>query len=127
MVQNFNLQEIKAKKKYLKGSAIVRVNQRSAKIIAHLLEPQGPDSFLKWGFFNAIFERKEYVETYVMEKMAREMIKEKPELLDQYKKAIEENPQVYNNQWAKLFWFYALTPYWDEHKDIYPIGRIEKL
>lgn len=127
MVQNFNLQEIKAKKKFYKGSVIVPVNQRSAKMIAHLLEPQGPDSFLKWGFFNTIFERKEYVETYVMEKMAREMIKEKPELLDQYKKAIEENPQIYNNQWAKLYWFYALTPYWDQQKDIYPIGKIEKL
>ena len=127
MVQSFDLQKNKVNKKYLKGSAIVKVNQRTAKIIAHLLEPQGPDSFLKWGFFNTIFERKEYVETYVMEKMAREMIKEKPELLDQYKKAIAENPHIYNNQWAKLFWFYALTPYWDQQKDIYPIGKIEKL
>ncbi|MCB2196096.1 MAG: M14 family metallopeptidase [Bacteroidetes bacterium] len=125
MVQDFNLNEIQIKKKYYPGSIIIPTNQRTAKIVAHLLEPEGPDSFVRWGFFNSIFERKEYVETYVMEKMAREMIKEKPELLDQYKKAVEENPQVYNNQWTKLFWFYALTPYWDDQKDIYPVGKIE--
>ncbi|PLX14885.1 MAG: peptidase M14 [Marinilabiliales bacterium] len=124
MVQDFNLTEISLKKTYAAGSIIVPTNQRSAKVIAHLLEPIAPDSFVRWGFFNSIFERKEYVETYVMEKMAREMIAEKPELLDQYKKAVEENPQVYNNQWAKLFWFYALTPYWDQQKDIYPVGKI---
>ncbi len=124
MVQNFDLNEIKTKKVYAAGSVIVPTNQRAAKIIAHMLEPVGPDSFVRWGFFNTIFERKEYVETYVMEKMAREMIKEKPELLDQYKQAVKEDPEKYNNQWAKLFWFYALTPYWDDQKDIYPVGRI---
>ena len=124
MVQNFELNEITIKKTYAAGSIIVPTNQRAAKIIAHMLEPIGPDSFVRWGFFNSIFEQKEYVETYVMEKMAREMIKEKPELLEQYKQAIKENPDIYNNQWAKLYWFYALTPYWDDQKDIYPVGRI---
>jgi hypothetical protein len=62
-----------------------------------------------------------------MEKMAREMIKENPDLLNRYRKAVEENPQVYNNQWAKLFWFYALTPYWDDQKDIYPIGKLDNI
>ena len=27
-----------------------------------LLEPRDPDSFVSWGFFNAAFERKEYME-----------------------------------------------------------------
>jgi len=26
-----------------------------------LLEPQAPDSFTSWGFFNAAFEQKEYI------------------------------------------------------------------
>jgi len=127
LVQNFTSQEIKINKLYPKGSLIIPVNQRSAKIIAHLLEPQGPDSFLKWGFFNSIFERKEYVETYVMEKMAREMIKENPSLKEEYEQALKDNPEIYNNQWAKLFWFYERTPYWDQQKDIYPIGKINNL
>ncbi len=125
MIHDFNLQEIKMKKTFYPGSIIIPMNQRTAKIIAHMLEPIGPDSFVRWGFFNPIFERKEYVETYVMEKMAREMIQENPDLLDQYKQAIKERPDIYNNQWDKLFWFYALTPYWDQQKDIYPVGKIK--
>ncbi len=125
MIHDFNFQEIKMKKTFYPGSIIIPMNQRTAKIIAHMLEPIGPDSFVRWGFFNPIFERKEYVETYVMEKMAREMIQENPDLLDQYKQAIKDRPDIYNNQWDKLFWFYALTPYWDQQKDIYPVGKIK--
>jgi hypothetical protein len=124
MVRNFNKQTIETEKTFHKGSIIIPVNQRRAKVIAHLLEPDGPDSFLQWGFFNTIFERKEYVETYVMEEMAREMIKENPQLKIEFDKAVQENPELYNNQWSKVFWFFERTPYWDNQKDIYPVGRL---
>lgn len=127
MVRDFNLEEITLKKEFLPGSIIVPVNQRSAKLIAHLLEPIGPDSFVRWGFFNSIFERKEYVETYVMEEMAREMIKENPQLKEEFEQACKEHPEIYNNQWAKVFWFFERTPYWDKNKDIYPIGKLNNL
>jgi hypothetical protein len=124
MVRNFNKQTIETEKTFHKGSIIIPVNQRRAKVIAHLLEPDGPDSFLQWGFFNTIFERKEYVETYVMEEMAREMIKENPQLKIEFDKAVQENPELYNNQWSKVFWFFERTSYWDNQKDIYPVGRL---
>lgn len=124
MVNSYTKEEITQFKTFQKGSVLVPTNQRTAKIIAHLLEPDGPDSFLKWGFFNSIFERKEYVETYVMEKMAREMIAKNPELKVEYDKAVADNPQYYNNQWTKLFWFFERTPFWDEQKDVYPVGKL---
>jgi len=127
MVRNFNKRTIEIEKTFHKGSIIIPVNQRRAKVVAHLLEPDGPDSFLQWGFFNTIFERKEYVETYVMEEMAREMIKENPQLKIEFDKAVQENPELYNNQWSKVFWFFERTPYWDNQKDIYPVGRIKHL
>ncbi len=42
----------------------------------HLLEPQAPDPLLKWGFFNSIFEQKEYFEPYAMKPIAERMMKE---------------------------------------------------
>ena len=124
MVNQFNLEEIKLTKEFPAGSAIIPVNQRTAKLIALLLEPNSPDSFLRWGFFNTIFERKEYVETYVMEKMAREMIAKDPQLKVEFENAVKQYPQYLNNQWAKVFWFFERTPYWDQQKDVYPIGKI---
>jgi hypothetical protein len=127
MVQEMSMQTTMSRKEFPAGSVIVEMNQRTALVIAHLLEPIAPDSYLRWGFFNPIFERKEYVETYVMEKMAREMIEENPKLKIEFDKAVAENPQVYNNQYAKLFWFFALTPYWDQQLNLYPIGKIYDL
>jgi hypothetical protein len=34
-------------------------------------EPRAPDSFAAWGFFNAHFDQKEYMENYVAEEVMR--------------------------------------------------------
>lgn len=106
------------------GSAIVYTNQRTAKVIAGILEPLAPGSFVEWGFFNAVFEQKEYSETYVMETIAREMLEKDPEI----KKAFEEqksgNPDFGKSQWDILNWFYSQTPYWDKNFLKYPVGKI---
>jgi hypothetical protein len=70
------------------GTFFISTNQRTVRIITHLLEPKSPDSFVQWGFMNQIFEQKEYFENYVMEPMAEEMLKSDPDL----KKEFEKNP-----------------------------------
>ena len=55
------------------------------------------------------------------------MIHKNPQLNEDYEKAISENPEYYGSQWNKLFWFFERTPYWDQQKDIYPVGRINNL
>lgn len=106
------------------GSVIVPINQRTARVIAHILEPDAPDSYLKWGFFNIIFEQREYSETYVMEGVAREMIEADPGLLAEFETWKEEHPDAAGNQWAQLNWFYSKSPWWDFKKNLYPVGRI---
>jgi hypothetical protein len=100
------------------------MNQRTARVIANILEPDAPDSFVYWGFFNAIFEQKEYSETYVMEGLAREMLEADPSLKEEFEALKTENPDLAGNQWGLLNWFYSKTPYWDEKKNVYPVGRI---
>lgn len=111
-------------KTFGKNSVIIPMDQPAARLIAYALEPLADGSLLNWGFFNTIFEQKEYGETYVMEKVARALIKENPSLEEAFtlKKAAE--PEFAANQWAQLNWFYAKTKYWDPKKDVYPIGRI---
>ncbi len=109
---------------FRKGSAVVDMNQRTARVIANILEPHAPDSYLQWGFFTAIFEQKEYSETYVMEGMAREMLENDPELLAEFEKKKAEDPEFTRSQWGMLNWFYARSPWWDEQKNLYPVGRI---
>ena len=47
-------------------TVIVPLAQAAANVAVHLQEPQSNDSFAYWGFFNAIFEQKEYGEGYVI-------------------------------------------------------------
>jgi hypothetical protein len=106
------------------GSAVVDMNQRTARVIAHFLEPRAADSFVGWGFFDAIFEQKEYSESYVMEAEARRLLASDHELAAEFEKKKEDEPAFAADPDAILNWFYSKTPYWDQHVNIYPIGRV---
>ncbi|OYT16250.1 MAG: peptidase M14 [Bacteroidetes bacterium 4572_77] len=123
-LQSFDAALLSRKTTYEAGAMVVPVQQRTLKVLTYLLEPKADNSLVSWGFFNASMERKEYVETYVMEKMAREMIADNPSLKTEFETWKKENPQQAQSHWLQCFWFYERTPYWDEKKDIYPVGRI---
>lgn len=106
------------------GTMLVEMNQRTARVIAHLLEPASPDSYAVWGFFDAYLEQKEYSESYVMETMAREMIKKNPSLKAEFEKKKSTEKAFAENPDEMLNWFYSKSPYWDSHFNVYPIGRI---
>lgn len=124
-LSKFEIEEVQKKIKFEAGAMIIPVHQRALKVLVYLLEPKADNSLVNWGFFNSSMERKEYAETYVMEKMAREMIAENPKLLEDFEKWKSENPGVEQNQWTQTMWFFARTKYWDQKKDIYPVGRIK--
>ncbi len=123
---SFQTETISQKRTYPKGSVIVPMNQPEARLIAMALEPMAYGSFAYWGFFNAIFERVEYFESYTMEQMAREMLEEDPSLKEKLDQEILENPDLANNPYAILTWFYKQTPYYDQQHNVYPVGRIHQ-
>ena len=57
---SFEMEPLVEKRVFPAGSVVVDMNQRSARVAAHLLEPLGPDSMVRWGYLDAIFERVEY-------------------------------------------------------------------
>ena len=120
----FESYEISISRMFSSGSAIIDMAQPGAKIIAHLLEPKGNGSFLYWGFFDAIFEQKEYAEFYVMEVMAEKMMTEDPSLKVEFEKKKAEDTVFAKNADAILNWFYNKSPYRDPARDIYPVGKI---
>ncbi len=107
------------------GSVVVDMNQRAARVAAHLLEPKAPDSLVQWGFFDAIFERVEYVESYVIEEMIIEMMAENPDLAVELAERKAADPEFAGNPWAIRHWFYAKTPYYDQRVGIYPVGFLD--
>jgi hypothetical protein len=103
---------------------MVYTNQRLLRVIVNLLEPEAPDSFVSWGFFNAFFERKEYAEAYVMEPYAKQMIKNDPELRTEFYKKLNDDESFKNNSGERLDFFYKRSPFYDKGENVYPIMRL---
>jgi hypothetical protein len=107
----------------LAGSLYVPVNQPKARLVVAMLEPQAPDSLLAWGFFNNAYERKEYMEEYVAEDVAREQMAADPALAAEFRRRVETDPSFAKNAHARLEFFAKRHASWDERFNLYPVLR----
>jgi hypothetical protein len=108
------------------GSLFVPIAQPKARLLMTLLEPLDPDSFLRWGFFNAHFEQKEYMEDYVAEGVAVRMLANDAGLREEFNRRLAADPEFARHPDARLEFFYRRHPSWDERFNMYPILRIEQ-
>lgn len=121
---NFKQEAVKENREFAAGSILIPLSQPSANVAIHLLEPKGPDSLLYWGFFNAIFEQKEYGESYIIEKIAADMLEKNVELKKEFEEKLKDEAFAKNAR-ARLQFFYERSPYYMNQKiGIYPVGRI---
>ncbi len=124
LMPSFKVEVVHERRTFPAGSVIVPLAQKLAKVAINLLEPEAPDSLVRWGFFNATFEQKEYAEDYVLEKLAREMLVSDPKLREEYEKKLAGDAAFAANPRARLLFFYRRSPYWDKQMGLYPVGRI---
>ncbi len=106
------------------GTVVLPLDQPGAKVALHLFEPVAPDSLVSWGFFSAIFEQKEYGEHYVLEALARDMMRDNPALRDTFEKKLADDEKFAATPWARLYFFYQQSPFWDTAINVYPIARL---
>ncbi len=109
------------------GSLFVPIAQPRARLVMALLEPQGPDSLLQWGLFNNAFERKEYMEAYVAEAVAREMLAADPRLRAEFERRVREDEAFAGDPSARLEFFHRRHASWDERLDLYPVLRTDSV
>jgi hypothetical protein len=114
------------KRDLVAGSLFVPIAQPKARLVIALLEPQAPDSLAAWGMFNGSFERKEYMESYVAEDVAREQLAADPKLAVQFKQKLADDPAFAASPTARLEFFARRHPSWDERFNLYPIMRTAK-
>lgn len=109
---------------FYKGDYVVFMNQQANRYIIETLEPQAPDSFFNWNFFDSILSRKEYFSAYVFEDEAAQMLRDNPELRAALEKAKAEDEQLRNNAQAQLNWIHSRSDYAEKTYMRYPIGRL---
>ena len=121
---NIEYDEITETRLVPKGSAIVSLSQQCGRIIPHFLEPKGNGSMLYWGYFDAVFEQKEYAENYVLEQMALKMMNEDPSLRKEFETKKASDTTFARSPQDILNWFYKQSPYADSRQRIYPVAKI---
>ena len=108
------------------GALFVPIAQPLARLVLALFEPQAPDSFAAWGFFNACFEDKEHTEPYVAEQIARDMLAADADLRLEFERRLKTDTEFSTNPAARLEFFLRRHASWDERLNLYPVFRVEK-
>jgi len=116
---------VREKMSFPAGSVVVRLNQRLSRVAMAWLEPAAPDSAMQWGFFDAVFEQKEYGEAYVLEELAREMMAKDPKLKAEFERKVGSDPAFAASPSARLEFFYERSPWFAANRvGLYPVGRL---
>ena len=104
------------------GSVRVPADQPLAALAALWLEAESPDGALAWGLFPGILQRTEYIEGYAIAPMADAMLRD-PATKATFDAKLAADPAFAADGDARLAWFYARTPYYDDRYLLYPVGR----
>ncbi|GAB3332486.1 M14 family metallopeptidase [Marilutibacter aestuarii] len=107
------------------GALFVPIAQPKARLVMALLEPAAPDALLAWGAFNNAFERKEYMEDYVAEEVAREMLDRDPALKSAFERRVASDKAFADSPQARLDYFYRMHSAWDDRYNLYPVLRTD--
>jgi hypothetical protein len=105
-----------------KDTLFVPAAQPRLALAMHLLEPASPESFLAWGFFNAHLEQKEYLEDYLTEPFARELLQDAGVRSDFEGRL--KNPDFAKDPDARLRFFSSQHPSADPQLNVLPVYRV---
>lgn len=115
-----------ATRRYRKGDVVVFTDQDANRFIVETLEPQAPDSWFAWNFFDAVLMQKEHYSAYVFEDLAAQFLWENPEIRAALEALKEEDDDFAEDASAQLQWVYKQSPWYEPTHRLYPVGRLEQ-
>ncbi len=103
------------------GTLWIPADQRDFDVAVQLLEPEAPDSLVRWGLLSIIMERKEYIDSRVLEKLVQPMLDD-PQIAAEWDRALADE-QFAADPWARWEWWYRRTEFWDDRVGLMPVFR----
>lgn len=123
-IKDLKTTESKQERQFLKGDYLVSTNQEGVRFLVSVLEAEAVDSYLRWNFFDPIFQQKEYFSAYVFEETAQQLLASDLELQVEFKAWKKQNPELAKNPYRVLEFIYKRSPYYEEEHLRYPVGKI---
>jgi len=112
--------------RFRKGDWVVPTDQDGVRYLMETLEPQAPDSFFTWNYFDTILQQKEYFSSYIFEDIAAKFLAENPEIEKAFEARKKQDSEFAGNRRAQLHWIYIRTPHYEEAHKRYPVYRMLK-
>ncbi len=112
-------------RKFLKGDYLIPTDQNNIRFIMAVLEPNAVDSYLRWNYFDEIFQQKEYFSAYVFEDTAEKLLADDPDLRRRFEEWKAANPEDAKNVYSALYFVYQNSAYYEKEHLRYPVARIE--
>ena len=109
---------------FFKGDYLIPTNQPAVRYLLETLEPQAPDSFFNWNFFDTILQQKEHFSPYVWEDKAFELLNKNPDLKTNFETKRKTDPNFANNWYAQLDWLHKQSTHYEKAHMQYPVYRI---
>lgn len=107
-----------------KGDYWIPVQQDGLRYLIETLEPEAPDSFFNWNFFDARLQQKEGFSPYVWEDKAIQFLKENPAIKTEFEAMKASDPNFSNNWFRQLDWIHKQSSHYEEAHLRYPIVRV---
>ncbi|MCF1421279.1 M14 family metallopeptidase [Mangrovimonas futianensis] len=114
----------KVEKTFRAGDFIINTQQKGIRYLLETFEPQAPDSFFNWNFFDTILQQKEGFSPYVWEDKASKMLKQNPDLKREFENKKYTDGNFAKNWYAQLEWLFQKSDNYELAHMNYPIYRI---
>ncbi len=101
----------------------VPTDQPAFRYLIETLEPEAPDSFFNWNFFDTILQQKEGFSPYVWEDKAAELLKNDAVLKAEFEKKKAEDENFAGNWYAQLDWIHKQSDNYEKAHLRYPVYR----
>ncbi len=105
------------------GDYMIPTNQDAIRYLIETLEPQAPDSWFSWGFFDSILQQKEWFSAYVFDDMAARILADNPDLKSRFESKKLTEPEFAKSSFDQLYFIYQNSE-WFEDLNRYPIYRL---
>ena len=104
---------------------LIDLNQKKKRFIFETLEPEAPDSYFNWNYFDEILQQKEWFSSYVFDAKAEEMLKD-PKIKKVYDEMMVKDPTFSESTMNQLYFLYRNSEHYERERHmIYPVFRIE--
>jgi hypothetical protein len=109
---------------FKEGDYMIYTNQSINRYLIETLEPQAPDSYFSWNFFDGILQRKEYFSAYVFEDSALEILEKNPIIKTELENKKATDKKFAASASAQLMFIYERSESAEVGYMRYPVGRV---